>query len=87
MNLEQLLNGKPVEKLILRINNLPYIISEEEPQKGDVIFDIRDCTCGVHDGVFGNIITFKCDGGNTGLNAVIEGVQKQYVKKLVIMTV
>ena len=62
-----------------RIDNILYKISEETSQKGDLVIDLKDCTFGTHDGLFGNRIAVKC-------NNVIEGVEPRFIRKLVICT-
>lgn len=76
----------PITEVIFQINGLPYIVSEDPAEKGDVIIDIRDYTWGTHNGEFGGRIAHKSDGVG-GFSSIVEGVLKQFVRKLVIKTV
>jgi hypothetical protein len=73
------IKDQPINKIIFLINELPYIISNDPPIKGNVVIDIRNYTWGVHDGEFAGRICVRCDW-------VVEGCLPQHVKKLVLMT-
>lgn len=87
MNMTDEIKSIPIDTIIFRINELPYVVSNDPPERDDVIIDIRDYTWGVHGGEFGGRIAHKSDGGRTGFTAVVEGVEKQYIRKLVIKTI
>lgn len=66
----------PIDKVVFRIDGIPYMVSEDKPQKGDRVLDLDDYAHGIHDGERAGFISVR-DGW------AICGVRPDRVKKLV----
>lgn len=74
--MQPLLTEEELKKGLFFIDGVLYWVSDDPPQRGDLVLDTKDLSYGVHDGEFAGRIAVRH-------NWVVGGVFPEFVRKLI----